>query len=166
MERGMEQKIRDHVRQVLTEYLEANSCRKTPERYAILDAVYELKGRFTLHDLNEHLLQDNFPVSRATLFNTMKLFMSLRLVVKHVLPSGTFYEAGYKNGNHCHRICTECGRTDELRLPQVAEAISTSKLKRFHQDGFILYIYGVCSSCQAKLSRRKASAKKKTTKKK
>ncbi|MCR5131159.1 MAG: transcriptional repressor [Prevotella sp.] len=162
----MEQKLMDHVRAVLTDYLEANSCRKTPERYAILEAVYSQKGRFTLQELNEILLKNNFRVSRATLYNAMKLFLALRLVVKHVLPGGTYYEAGYRNGNHCHRICTECGRSDEIRMPQVVELIGSTKIRRFHQDGFILYIYGVCSSCQAKMSRRKASAKKKTTKKK
>ena len=40
------------VRNILTSYLELNNHRKTPERYAILDAVYSMVGHFTLEELN------------------------------------------------------------------------------------------------------------------
>lgn len=157
----MEQKVMDHVRRVLTEHLEAHNGRKTPERYAILEAVYSQRGRFRIDDLNEAIFRRNgFHVCRATLFNTMKLFIALRLVVKHILPNGTWYEAGYRNGNHFYQVCTECGLSDELRLPAISEELEALKLKRFHADGYALYIYGICSSCQARLSRRKATVKK------
>ena len=59
------------VRNILTNYLELNNHRKTPERYAILDAVYSINGHFTLEELGEKLNgEKNFPVSRATLYNT------------------------------------------------------------------------------------------------
>ena len=47
----MDSKIKERVKAVLTEYLVANKCRKTPERYAILDAIYDQRGQFTLEEL-------------------------------------------------------------------------------------------------------------------
>ena len=56
------------VEGILNHYLETNKHRKTPERFAILRAVYSIDGHFTLDELGEKLSADyKFPVSRATL---------------------------------------------------------------------------------------------------
>ena len=153
------------VRNILTSYLELNNHRKTPERYAILDAVYSINGHFTLEELGEKLNgEKNFPVSRATLYNTLKLFLELRLVVRHRFMGATMYEAYYGNNGHCHQVCTMCGKVTEIKSPQIAAAINGVHMKRFRKDGFSLYIYGICSSCQAKLTRQATlKAKKKKT---
>jgi Fur family ferric uptake transcriptional regulator len=138
-----------------------NNHRKTPERYAILDAVYDTNGHFTLDELSEKLSEENnFPVSRATLYNTLKLFMELRLVIRHRFQGQTKYEACYDNNSHSHQICTVCGKVTEIKSPQVSETIANMHLKRFRKDGYSLYIYGICSSCQAKITRYKIKKKK------
>jgi len=149
----MTDKMKAQARAILDQYLESNQHRKTPERYAILDAIYNLKGHFTLEDLGAMLERSNFRVSRATLYNTMHLFLQLRLVVRHSLVDGTKYEAGCSDENHVHQVCTMCGKVTELQAPLVTAAIEDTKLQRFRKDAFALYIYGVCSSCQAKITR-------------
>ena len=95
------------VERILDSYLEINNHRKTPERYAILRAVYGMTGHFTLDELGEKLAAVyKFPVSRATLYNTMNLFMELRLVIRHRFQGTTRYEACYAGDSHCHQICT------------------------------------------------------------
>ena len=159
---SMKESVRTTVRQILTSYLEMNNHRKTPERYAILDAVYDINGHFTLDELGEKLSEENnFPVSRATLYNTLKLFMELRLVIRHRFQGQTKYEACYDNNSHSHQICTMCGKVTEIKAPQITETISNMHLKRFRKDGFSLYIYGICSACQAKITRIKAQKKSK-----
>ena len=39
------------VERILDNYLEMNNHRKTPERYAILRAVYDMEGHFTIDEL-------------------------------------------------------------------------------------------------------------------
>lgn len=148
------------VEHILDSYLEKNNHRKTPERYAILKAVYSTDGHFTLDELGEKLMADyKFPVSRATLYNTLNLFMELRLVIRHRFQGSTRYEACYNNESHCHQICTVCGRVTEVKSPEITEAIDSLKLKRFRKDGYSLYIYGICSTCQASITRKSKKLK-------
>ena len=143
------------VEGILDHYLETNKHRKTPERYAVLRAVYATEGHFTLDELGEILSEKyKFPVSRATLYNTLNLFLELRLVTRHRFQGSTKYEACYETGDHCHQICTMCGKVTEVRAPGVAEVINQMHLKRFRKDGYTLYVYGICSTCQAKITRQ------------
>jgi Fur family ferric uptake transcriptional regulator len=162
----MKENVKVAVKNILTNYLELNKHRKTPERFTILDAVYSTDGHFTLEELGEKLAKEyNFPVSRATLYNTLKLFIELRLVVRHRFQTTTKYEACYDNNSHSHQICTVCGKVTEVKAPQIIAAINKLQTKRFRKDGFTLYIYGICSSCQTKMSKAAAKLeKKKTTK--
>ena len=147
------------VERLLDNYLEMNNHRKTPERYTILRAIYSMNGHFTLEELKARLSQEmDFPVSRATLYNTLNLFLSLRLVVRHRFQGSTKYEACYDNQSHCHQICTICGKVTEVKSPEIIEAVENMYLKRFRKDGFTLYVYGVCSTCQTKMTKRKKTA--------
>lgn len=158
----MKEDIKATVKNILTSYLELNKYRKTPERFTILDAVYSTSGHFTLDELSEKLVTEyNFPVSRATLYNTLKLFLELRLVIRHRLQSTTKYEACYDNNSHSHQVCTMCGKVTEIKSPQVIDAINKMHTKRFRKDGFTLYIYGICSTCQAKMTRKAKEEKRK-----
>ena len=159
----MRENIKATVKNILTSYLELNRHRKTPERFTILDAVYSMTGHFSLEELGDKLAGEyNFPVSRATLYNTLRLLIELRLVVRHRFQSTTKYEACYDNNSHCHQICTMCGKVTEVKSQGVIDAINDMPTRRFHKDGFTLYVYGICSPCQAKQSRR--SVKKTDTK--
>lgn len=150
--------VRQAVERILDGYLEMNNHRKTPERYAILRAVYSIEGHFTVDELGTKLVEEyKFPVSRATLYNTLNLFMELRLVIRHRFQGATKYEACYAEDSHCHQICTVCGKVTEVKSAEVSRAIESLHLKRFRKDGFSLYIYGICSTCQAAITRLKNS---------
>ena len=151
---NMTNNVKSKVREVLDNYLEMNKHRKTPERYAVLDAVYSLKGHFTLEDLGAQLEKMHFPVSRATLYNTVRLLMSLRLVICLRLQDGIRYKACYSD-NHCTQVCTVCGKVTEIKIPEIADVIDRTHLRRFRKEGFSMHIYGVCSTCQAMLTRLK-----------
>ena len=151
----MKENVKETVRNILTSYLEQHHLRKTPERFAILDAVYDTNNHFTLEELGEKLNEEErFPVSRATLYNTLKLFMELRLVIRHRFQGATKYEACYDNNSHCHQICTVCGKVSEFKSAKINDAISALHLKHFRKDGYTLYVYGICSTCQAKITRQ------------
>ena len=132
---------------LLDHYLERQGHRKTAERYAILDAVYSTEGHFTLEELGDQLEKEHFPVSRATLYNTLRLFTELRIVTRHSLGGTTSFEAGLTHGDHSHLVCTRCGSISEVESPQVNKVFCQLPLQGFRPDGYTLYIYGVCRDC-------------------
>ena len=141
----MEENIKDTVKQILTEYLQKNGHRKTPERYAILDTIYSIKGHFDVDELYSYMAEkEKFRVSRATLYN-----------IKHQFGNTSQYERSYNNETHHHMICTCCGKVSEFEDDNLKQAIAQTKLKGFYVSHYSLYIYGLCSKCMAAKRKKK-----------
>ena len=140
--------LKEAVKQTLTEYLRQNGHRKTSERFAILDAIYSIKGHFSMETLHDKLLnQEHFRVSRATLYNTIELLLDAKLVIKHQFGNSSQYERSYNVDTHHHLICTECGQVTEMPNNELQRIIASSPMKRFQMSHSYLYIYGTCRKC-------------------
>lgn len=141
---------------MLTDYLQKNGQRKTPERYAVLDSIYSIKGHFGVDELYHYMeTESKFRVSRATLYNTIVLLTDANLIIKHQFGTSSQYERAYKNETHHHMICTECGKVTEFQDENLKQAIAEAKLKKFAASHYLLYIYGVCSKCAWNKRRKK-----------
>ena len=152
----MEENIKDTVKQILTEYLQKNGHRKTPERYAILDTIYSIKGHFDVDELYSYMDEkEKNRVSRATLNKTIILHIDAGLVIKHQFGNTSQYERSYNNETHHHMICTCCGKVSEFEDDNLKQAIAQTKLKGFYVSHYSLYIYGLCSKCMAAKRKKK-----------
>ncbi len=152
----VEEKNREIIRQKLTQYLEAKKCRKTPERYAILEMIYTTNEHFDVESLYEMMTKSDYRVSRATVYNTIDLLTDAGLVRKHQFGRHPAqYEKVYNMANHHHLICTRCGKIKEVKDAKLSEALSQRKFARFTTAYYALYVYGVCSSCLREERRKK-----------
>src|SRR5689334_19332023 len=93
--------IKKKVKQKLVEYLEENELRKTPERFAILDEIYSRKGHFDAEELFVEMKKKNYPISRATIYNTLDVLHKCDLVKKHQFGNTqAVYEKSFGHQQH------------------------------------------------------------------
>lgn len=150
----MKNNAEETAMRILNAYLEHSNSRKTPERFAVFKAVFQSKTHFSIQELVDSMAEKGFSVSRGTVYNAIRLFMRLNLVVCHRLQSGLRYEA-CDNSGQCRRICTVCGRELDVKVQGLDSLVEETRLTRFRKDHYALYIYGVCSSCQSVMTRKK-----------
>ena len=112
------------VRERLETFLAAGGHRKTPERFTVLEEIYKSGGHFDVDALLDRLKAQGAKVSRATLYNTIELFLEAGLVRKHRFGEQSQYEPGYPARQHDH-IILDNGEVLEFCDPRIQQIKAT-----------------------------------------
>ncbi len=151
--------LKTTVKLILTRYIKDNKMRTTPEREAILDLIYDSQELLTHKEIYERMA-DSFRVSRATVYNTLNLLSMLGLVVKHVTGNEIKFEACFGQRDNFITVCTRCGKARKFESKNISSAFTNARYKRFHLEQIVVTIYGICSSCQSRETRKKIKSEK------
>lgn len=93
------QESSDYIYRQFANALLDRGLKQTQERFAILRAIIEIDAPFLIDILRNQLLSKKYYVSRATLYNTMKLMEEMGIVDKVILDGKLFFEINRSNKN-------------------------------------------------------------------
>jgi len=121
-------------------------ARTTAQRRAVLHAVEESVGSFTVAQLHERARRLEPRLGLATTYRTVELLRATGRV-HPLLGEGRHAYVSCRPEHHHHLVCTSCGGVEETELCAAPSAAELRRRHGFQPAAHELDIYGTCRRC-------------------
>ena len=126
--------------------LKTSGLRITPQRQAILEELNRTNEHRDVEEIYSSLKKRKIMVSRATLYRTLELLVTQKLIRRLDLGEGKLRFESREGEHHDHIICIECDKIIEFvdeRIEKLQEKIV--KFHGFTLDRHVHQLFGHCS---------------------
>jgi Fur family ferric uptake transcriptional regulator len=120
--------------------------RATAQRRAVVRAVAEASGSFTVAQLHERARKLEPALGLATTYRTVELLRA-NGDVHPLLAEGRHAYVRCRPEHHHHLVCTTCGGVEETELCTAPSEADLRRAHGFRPTAHELDIYGTCRSC-------------------
>ena len=132
----------------LIEMLCAVGIKPTTQRLSVLEYISSCESHPTAEQVYQHLVHENPTLSRATVFNNLRLLSDKGLVNDiNILPDSTRYDSA-AFARHAHFMCRVCRRIFDIPF----DMSSIEMPQKFQCDNVNVFFKGICPHCAAKSS--------------
>jgi Fur family ferric uptake transcriptional regulator len=138
------------AREQFPDFLTKLKLKKTPELYVILDKVYSKKRPFEIETLLVDMTREKYNVSRATVYNTIKILLDCGLLLRHQFGETIKYERILGTTHSHYLICTDCGKVSTFFDEGMDKFVEKRSIPQFHASHYTISVYGKCAKCNRK----------------
>ena len=122
----------------------------TPQRVAILDAIYSIESHPTADAIIDHIRRSHPNIASGTVYRVLDTLIANQLLKKVTTDEGVMRYDGIMEGHH-HLYCSECDLiedyVDEKLTSMLMKYFRHKKIKGFRPQEFSLQIKGTFDKC-------------------
>jgi len=140
----MNTKSKDDIK----EYLKRHNVKPTLIRIKVLEYLWSTKEHPDADRIYNEILNYIPTLSRASIYNTLKLFVEKRLVLE-IKIEGSQVRYDGNIDRHAHFKCIKCGKLLDVEIDNKVffPSLKEGKILQEH-----IYILGICNDCLKKKS--------------
>lgn len=122
----------------------------TPQRMAILEAIYELKNHPAAENIIEYIRQKHPNIATGTVYKVLETLVDNRLIKKVTTDKDVMRYDGIME-NHHHLYCSESDLIEDYHDNELNEVLrkyfENKRLPGFNIEEFVLQIKGTFTKC-------------------
>jgi Fe2+ or Zn2+ uptake regulation protein len=133
----------------LCEQLKAQGRRLTPQRRAIIQALFDDDSHPTAEQIFTRVRQNMPDISHATVYNTLHELVEMNVLRELDLGLGERHY-DFNADNHAHLICLGCGRVEDVPYEKEATTLPTEHSYGFNVVDCNVIFRGYCPDCASR----------------
>lgn len=133
----------------LCKQLKAQGRRLTPQRRAIIQALFDDEAHPTAEQIFTRVRQDMPDMSHATVYNTLRELVEMDVLRELDLGLGERHY-DFTANNHAHLICLGCGRVEDVPYDGETITLPAKHDQGFHVVDCNVIFRGYCPDCMSK----------------
>jgi Fur family transcriptional regulator, peroxide stress response regulator len=133
--------------QNISEFLKKHDIRPSYQRMRIFEYVQSKRNHPTIDMIYSSLIQEIPSLSKTTIYNTLRLFVSAGIVKPVTIED---HEIRYDADTvpHIHFKCIKCGKIEDIYLNKDWNDLASMVPEGYVVNEEHLYLRGLCSDCR------------------